>query len=149
MRGSIFTVFATFLALRTNGQEIDCSKFYPIIRSLHEGTIVVFENAPSPIVGFDELRKNLHIRYATDSGKVYVEFIVDTVGRARCAKVVKTDNDSLNGLAIALIEKTKFTPADQQGRRMACTMVLPVVFGPGPPKEGKKSKKKRRNSWKP
>lgn len=144
MRGLILTVFVMFLISHmSEGQEIDCSQFHQKSENEEEELVTVFESGPVPIIGFEELRKRLFISYAIAEGKVYVQFVVDTTDQVQCAKVVKTDNELLNDQAKALIEETKFSPAEQRSKKIVSIMVLPITFGPELQKEEQQKNKKR------
>lgn len=83
-----------------------------------EELIGIPEKLPVPIGGPEAFYESIEEKSPTTiNGKVYVGFVVDTVGRAQCATVVKTDSEPLNDLAIALIEETRFAPAGQRGKK--------------------------------
>jgi hypothetical protein len=88
------------------------------------------EHTVKPKRGFEAFYKSIREKTDTSSikGKVYVQFLVDTIGMVQCARVVKTDNALLNGWAIALIEETEFIPAEHRGKKLISTMTLPITF---------------------
>src|SRR5699024_2788251 len=73
-----------------------------------------------------------------EKGKVFVRFVVDTLGNVHCAQVLKSDNELLNSKAVGLIERTKVFPAVQRGKKVVSTMILPITFGAEPPSKNRK-----------
>lgn len=129
------------MSVRLYGQPIDCNQMYSDeILEIPE----IPEYSIQPRDGLESFYKSLKEKTDTSAikGKVYVQFVVDTTGQVQCAKVVKTDNEQLNYQAIALIEETEFTPAEHRGKKVVSAMVLPITFGPEPPKEKKRKGKK-------
>jgi protein TonB len=62
------------------------------------------------------------------SAEVLVEFICDSSGEVRDAKVVKTDNHAFDQAALDAIYKWKFRPGKKGGRAVNARMQLPFVF---------------------
>jgi TonB family protein len=133
-----FTIYA---------QAIDCEDYFKNFDSDEPTVLVhVFESQPTPLGGFESFYKSVkeHTDISVVKGKVFVQFVIDTTGQVQCAKVLKTEYEVLNDQAIALIEETKFIPAEQRGKKVVSTMVLPITFGSKPPKEKQQKDKKRR-----
>ncbi|MBC6427322.1 MAG: TonB family protein [Ekhidna sp.] len=103
--------------------------------------LVIYESPPTPYRDFKIFYQRLVEQTAgmNDQGKVFVRFVVDTLGNAQCAKVVKSDNERLNAKALEIIEQTRFSPATQRGKRLVAPMMLPITFGE-PPKKKKGEK---------
>ncbi|MCC5929445.1 MAG: TonB family protein [Cyclobacteriaceae bacterium] len=121
-------------------QAIDCEDYFKNFDSDESTELVhVFESQPTPVGGLESFYKSVkeHSDISVVKGKVFVQFVIDTTGQVHCAKVLKTDYEVLNDQAIALIEETKFIPAEQRGKKVVSTMVLPITFGLEPPKEKK------------
>ena len=62
------------------------------------------------------------------SGEVVVEFICDSKGNVRGARVIKSTNREFNGPALAAIRSWKFTPGEKDGKQVSTKMRLPFGF---------------------
>lgn len=62
------------------------------------------------------------------AGKVYVGFIVDESGNVVSPRVLKTDNDSLNSVAMKCVAKWQFKPAKKNGSNVSMRVVVPIRF---------------------
>ena len=94
------------------------------------------EQQPAPPEGHERLyewfRENMIWGQGqlTTSGKVFVEFMVDTVGKISEVKVVKGLTEETDKEAIRLIEfMPNWIPAKNRGKRVNCKVLLPVHFG--------------------
>ena len=63
-------------------------------------------------------------------GTVYVKCIIDTFGHVKKAKILKTNNERLNGIALKIAKKYKFSPAEQNGKKINFIVVIPINFKP-------------------
>lgn len=61
-------------------------------------------------------------------GKVVVEFIVDTTGRVRDARVVSSTHQAFADLAVASVAAWRFLPGNKNGKPVNTRMQLPVIF---------------------
>lgn len=62
-------------------------------------------------------------------GKVFVEFIVDSKGNVKDAKVKKGADELLNKEALRVVSSMpKWTPGEKEGKKVNVRMILPVVF---------------------
>lgn len=126
-------------------QDIGCEDYFKNFDSGEPTELlhIYYEQPSEPKGGyanFYELVKE-KTHKSSEKGKVFIQFVIDSTGQVQCARVVKTDNELLNDQAIALIEGTEFIPAEQRGKKVVSSMVLPIIFGPEPPKEKKKKRK--------
>ncbi len=62
------------------------------------------------------------------SAEVLVEFICDSSGEVRDARVVKSDNTAFDSAALEAIYKWKFRPGKKGGRSVNARMQQPFVF---------------------
>lgn len=61
---------------------------------------------------------------------VLVKFYINTLGDAKDATIIKTDNPAFNTQAVLLIDgMPKWTPAKQNGKDVNCYVTIPVKFG--------------------
>lgn len=144
-----FIKLALFIVSTTNAvpaicqtkSELNCDSIYSV--EVENEMFIFYEKIAFPRGGLENFYKSLRKQLGSSKeiGKVFVQFVVDTNGIARCVRVVKTENHLLNDRAIALIKDTYFTPAEQQGKEVISTMILPIIFGPEPPQEKKKQRK--------
>lgn len=132
----IFTLNSNF----TFGQSdnINCDSIWNNFNGNAEPTelILLYEQAPRLIGGYDQLKRKVHNDHL--KGKVYLQFVVDTMGKTRCIRILKTDNKELNDRAIKLVEEMKFTPAEKRNKPIVSTMALPITFGDVTPNKEKK-----------
>lgn len=62
------------------------------------------------------------------AGKVYVGFIVNESGKVVSPRVLKTENESLNKIAMDCVSKWKFKPAKKGGNNVSMRVVVPIRF---------------------
>lgn len=62
--------------------------------------------------------------------RVFVEFIVDTLGIVHCPKVIKSECLDYNLSAIEIIKHSKFKPAEINGKQVISVLTYPVFFKP-------------------
>ena len=62
------------------------------------------------------------------AGKVYIGFIVDEAGNVVAPRVLKTENESLNKVAMDCVAKWQFKPAKKDGAAVAMRVVVPIRF---------------------
>jgi len=127
-------LFARFSELQ--GQ-INCGEFYERKDSINKVIINPVPGYDEPSYfefGFENLYRQIRNdimkdpKYSNIVGKVLVEFVVDTSGMVRCARVIRTDNEILNEHAIKLIESRTFVPARRRGKKVLSTLTLPIPF---------------------
>ncbi len=75
------------------------------------------------------------INHLNISGKVYVSFIVDTLGNVKNVTLLKGMNKAINDEVMRVISNTKWIPAIINGVKTAITIALPVVVNTGEQKE--------------
>ena len=64
-----------------------------------------------------------------EEGKVLVSFVVNEAGKITNAQVVKSASESLDAEALRVINSAPdWTPAQQNGKNVACVYTMPVVF---------------------
>jgi TonB family protein len=64
-----------------------------------------------------------------EAGRVYVAFIVDQGGKVVAPRVLKTENDKLNEVAVACVSKWSFKAAKKDGAEVAMRVIVPIRFG--------------------
>ena len=127
-----------FSSVLTMGQDLnDCSSIWIRYDSLSNLLGRLAYGKPPMLTG------SLEVNDTMERGKVFVRFIVDTLGNVHCAKVAYSDNERLNAKAIEIIKTTSFTPAEQIGKKVNALMVLPITFGDVPQKKKRRKKKKQ------
>ncbi len=62
------------------------------------------------------------------AGKVYVGFIVDSSGAVTAPRVLKSENDALNDVAVNCVAKWAFKPAEKGGSAVPMRVVVPIRF---------------------
>jgi len=97
--------------------------------------IYPIETMPTFPGGYDSLKsyfkRNMKVkpRLAHISGRVFVQFTVDTTGAIREAKVIKGLNDYLDSEALRLIKNApKFIPGEFRGVKTKTRMIIPISF---------------------
>ncbi|MGH7567943.1 MAG: energy transducer TonB [Gemmatimonadales bacterium] len=83
------------------------------------------ERLSSPPVQYPEL-----LRQAGIQGRVLVEAVIDTLGRAepRSVKVVQSPNPGFNQSAITVVQRSLFRPARVHGRAVRVLIRQPIDF---------------------
>ena len=143
----ILALLTPFLPQLAVGQQsLACDSLHSFFESLHSNHIglMYYDIPPELVGGYNQFYEEIaeQTQASEIDAKVYVRFIIDTLGDVQCAMVVKSGDDSLNEKAIELIRIAKFIPAQQQGKALYSSMVLPITFGAKP--MGKKERKHRR-----
>jgi TonB family protein len=72
------------------------------------------------------------LRFTDVTGDVLVEFIVDTTGQVRNAKIVRSDHPLFSDRALEAIARWRFHPGRKDGRLVNTRMQVPIHFGFGP-----------------
>ncbi|RSK50819.1 energy transducer TonB [Hymenobacter rigui] len=64
------------------------------------------------------------------AGKVFVEFVIDTIGHVQQPQVIKTLHPALDAEAVRLVRlmSGRFSPGRQSGRAVAVAYSLPIAF---------------------
>lgn len=122
--------------------KIDCEKYF-MKAEVDDAIYDSFEDPPIPINGYKIFYMNIRNKTSESvkKGKVFIQFVVDTLGDVHCARVVKSEVKELDSKAIAFIEKERFKPARQEGKKIISTIILPIPFGAGPTEKRKKCKR--------
>ena len=135
----LFYVFCFIMNLKIQCQEnLDCKKLYSLQDSLQSLYISDIGNPATYLGKWEDLR--IMGTDSMDLGKIFVRFIVDTLGQVRCPEVVKSDNKNLNSLAIDVIKSLSFEAAQNEGVKFMSYMHLPVFYG-----KSSRGKHKRKN----
>jgi TonB family protein len=102
---------------------------------------------PLPEGGLNTLKANVvYPKAAKDKGiegKVIVVFTVDVNGNVIKADVRKPVHKDLDAAAIEAVKKTKFTPAEKDGRRVQTEICIPIKFKLDNCKEDKNGTEKK------
>lgn len=144
MKTVLIVSFITLAPQLAVGQSLlDCDSLHSFFESLNSDHVglMYYDIPPEPVDGYNKFYEGIAKQTQQVPGidaRVYVQFIIDTLGSVQCAKVVKSSDKSLNQKAIELIYTAQFIPAKQQGQPLYSSMVLPIVFGSEPPRKGKK-----------
>lgn len=139
----LITFINLFMNLRLEAQNLNCADILYKKDSIEE-LVGVFELMPEPIEGLDGFYKR--VRKTTENynfaAKIFVAFVIDTSGNVACTKVLNPSNIILDSVAMALIKESKFISAEQRGKKVISTMVLPITFGFECPMDKKRKRKK-------
>ena len=92
----------------------------------------VAEIDPELVGGIEALQRGIEYprfeRETGISGQVLVQFVVDEEGRPVRIEVVRSVSPGLDRAAVRAVERARFTPGEQNGRRVRVRMTLPVTF---------------------
>lgn len=95
------------------------------------------EEQATPKSGYDELFKKIseEINFPdtlTEKGRVFIQFIVDTVGNIRSPEVIKGFNVLAEKEALRAFKKVdeKFYPAQNKGKAVNTRLIIHIVFDP-------------------
>jgi TonB family protein len=61
-------------------------------------------------------------------GKVFVRFWIDTEGKVRDARIIKSDHDVLNQSALEAARQFEFAPATMHGKPVSMWVTVPFMF---------------------
>lgn len=100
------------------------------------GSVVMpeFSGGPNAFNSFviENIRYPGNMNNADRKGKrtVSVQFAVDTNGKVRDTKIVRSQGEAFDNEALRVIKLTdgKWTPATENGKKQKCTMVIPITF---------------------
>lgn len=101
-----------------------------------EGDFIIVEEMPRPVGGYDyfyaEAGRQLRyprkaVRYNIE-GTVYVEFVVDTDGRATEFKTIRGIGYGCDDEAIRVLSMMKWEPGRQGNKAVRVRMILPLKF---------------------
>lgn len=116
-------------ALGMERQDIDARPSPPFLK--------VAEQMPELIGGLEGIQNN--IRYPEEAqqngieGRVYVQFIVDTDGSVKNAKVIRGIGGGADEEALRVVRDAKFKPGHQNGEPVRVQFALPISFKLSPP----------------
>lgn len=92
----------------------------------------VVEQQPELIGGLEGLQQRIRYpREARDAGiegRVFVQFVVDELGRVTDAIVTRSPSDVLSEAALEAVRGSRFRPGMQRGRPVKVRFVLPINF---------------------
>ncbi|KAA3609320.1 MAG: M56 family peptidase [Calditrichaeota bacterium] len=96
---------------------------------------VEFDKAPAPVGGFKTIQENLKYpelaRKAGIEGRVILNVLVGVDGKVKETQILKNIADGNNGCAeaaVAAVEATEWTPAEQKGKPVQVWVGIPVIF---------------------
>jgi TonB family protein len=105
------------------------------ITSPHLDSLTFGDNDIFPTYKFDGelgLYKFLNdsIRYPEEfiEGKVYVSFIVDTIGKIKDAIILKGLNEESNKEVLRVVSKLEFIPGESKGKKVEVKYNLSFIF---------------------
>lgn len=122
-RRSIIAIWNALLPLCCISQvSFNCDSIYAADSVLTRRTFIFYETMPA-------LKSDVScLSEAHDKGRVVVQLVVDTLGLPRCPKVISSDNHDLDQIALECAKRLAFTPASNEGKRVARVYRLPMVF---------------------
>ena len=95
-------------------------------------TLVVVDQPPRIVGGMDALQERAILppeaRQKGMEGRVFVQFVVTTEGRAVDLKVITGESEILREAAKRAIRETEFAPGRHEGKLVNVVMSVPVTF---------------------
>jgi len=95
-------------------------------------TLVVVDQPPRIVGGMDALQERAILppeaRQKGLEGRVFVQFVVTTEGRAVDLKVITGESEILREAAKRAIRETEFVPGRHEGKLVNVVMSVPVTF---------------------
>lgn len=93
---------------------------------------VPIEIMPKIIGGMDSLQSKIQYpKEAINSkveGKVYLKASIDTLGNVSDVEVIRGIGYGCNEEALRVVKNAKFTPAINKGKKVKCTISIPIKF---------------------
>jgi TonB family protein len=91
-----------------------------------------YDKPPKPIGGIAALQKNLvypeEARYRGIEGMVILEILINENGKVEDTRVVKSLNADCDIAAVSAIQKTRWEPAEKEGKPIKTWTGVPVTF---------------------
>lgn len=84
------------------------------------------EVMPVPV---EQDQPNIPSSLKGEAGKVYVAFIVNESGEVVAPRILKTENESLNEVALSCVSKWQFKAAQKGGSNVSMRVIVPLRFG--------------------
>jgi TonB family protein len=84
------------------------------------------EVMPVPV---EQDQPNVPASLRGQAGRVYVGFIVDEAGKVVAPRVLKSENESLNDVAVSCVAKWQFKAAQKGGANVSMRVIVPLRFG--------------------
>lgn len=127
---SSLPVYTNYLQVRDTLSAVSNSRDYSYDNSLEPDSNAL--NFKEPLPFFEEIQKGLvyppKARELGLEGRVIVRALVNKKGKVSKCVVEFSDNDIFNEAAITAIKRSKYTPAIQEGKPIACWVSIPIQF---------------------
>ncbi len=115
-----------------NSINCDFVEYYYKKAPQDRGVITYCEKMPSLLLKEKEVNRLLtyadSITYSMFTGKVFLGFIVDTIGNKHCIQVLFGSNDTSNFEAKRILNQIPFTPGSCNGKKKNMVYCYPVDF---------------------
>ncbi|MEN8194336.1 MAG: energy transducer TonB [Bacteroidota bacterium] len=101
------------------------------------------DKMPSPDGGMSAIAKNVKYPISAKEsgieGKVLITATIDKTGKVTKTEIVNSVNEDCDKAAIDAIKKTKWLPAEKDGKAVSAEITIPIQFKLGcKPKDSKK-----------
>jgi len=90
------------------------------------------DKMPSPEGGINSIAENVKYpesaKEAGVEGKVFVKAMIDETGKVVETEIVKSVNKDCDKAAVDAIKKTKWLPAEKDGKTVSAEVTIPIKF---------------------
>ena len=138
-RAAAVLITTASMAAPTMGQEPILLDSIPIEEEVDDEFFlgIIIETMPEAKGGMTKFYENLNANLKFPKGldektRVYIQFVVDTLGNMTEIKIIKGHSPSVDKEALRAIKKLdqKFTPGTQRGKPVRTRMTFPILFDP-------------------
>lgn len=104
------------------GKHVNCDSLLDVVGN----KMGFIDKPPSPIKPLNEIENDFESKIIKGNLEetIYVVMIIDTLGNARCLKILKGTNTAKDTAAIKYLSSLKFTPAEYRGKKKRMAIVI-------------------------
>jgi TonB family protein len=128
----VIVAFPLNFVIAQQNSKTDCEKQFDHWKELQDSTNREWVGDST----FPEVLKSEPVVYPDSAAKKHIEgevtiwLLVDTSGKVRCARILKSAGYGFDEAALSSIYKWTFKPVESQGHKIESAMIMPLKFRP-------------------